>query len=122
MSGKVFATDQQLLTRVLRPYRKNCGYMRSARLVADGDPVAGGRITVHGELSIPESCYIDDTGHFNSVEFNICYKQLIYYAVAKSVQEKLMASFARWSRQRYWQRQLTDFLITAPTVLTGPAA
>ena len=35
-------------------------------------------------------CCIDDTGHFNSVEFHICYNQTLYYTVAKSVQERLV--------------------------------
>jgi len=64
------------------------------------------------EFAIPESCYIDDTGNFNSVEFNICYNQMLYYAVAKSVREKVLEPFARWTMDDYWARQLADFLIT----------
>jgi hypothetical protein len=35
--------------------------------------------------AIPESCYIDDTGHFNAVEFNICFNQLAYVLFGKCV-------------------------------------
>ena len=43
-----------------------------------------------GRFSIPESCYIDDTGHFNAVEFNICYNQLAYVLFAGVIDAGLM--------------------------------
>ncbi|GGK86753.1 FcoT family thioesterase [Mangrovihabitans endophyticus] len=106
------ADDPPLLAAVLRPYRANCKYLQSAEVTADGEPGDGGRVTARCTFTIPESCYIDDTGHFNSVEFNICYNQMLYYTVAKSVQERLVQPFARWSMDDYWARQLADFLIT----------
>jgi hypothetical protein len=72
----------------------------------------GPRLTASCDFEIPESCYIDDTGHFNSVEFNICYNQMAYYTIAKAVKEKLVAPFSSWSSEDYWTRQLADFLIT----------
>ena len=68
---------------ILGPYRPNAKYLRSAEITQlreeDGSP--GRRVpilTAAGRFAIPESCYIDDTGHFNAVEFNICYNQLAY--------------------------------------------
>jgi hypothetical protein len=71
--------------------------------------LVGGRC----EFVIPESCYIDDTGHFNSVEFNICYNQMFYYLAAKSVQEGLLPVFAGWTMDDFWARQLSDIFITS---------
>ena len=55
---------------------------------------------------------IGDTGHFNSVEFNICYNQLIYYLIAKSVQEGLLPALRGWTLDDFWRSQLPDILIT----------
>lgn len=107
-----YATDEALLARVLRPYRLHCRYVKTATLRVDDESHAEPRVAVVCDLEIPESCYIDDTGHFNSVEFNICYNQMLYYAVAMSVQEKLIEPFCDWTMDDYWQRQLADFLIT----------
>jgi hypothetical protein len=68
--------------------------------------------TVAGDLGIGESCYIDDTGHFNAVEFNICYNQLIYYLIAKSVKEGLVPALRSWTLDDFWRAQLPDILIT----------
>lgn len=65
--------DPSLLAQVLNPYKAHCKYLKSAQVTKEGDPHDGGRVIGRCEFSIPQSCYIDDTGHFNSVEFNICY-------------------------------------------------
>jgi len=106
-----YPTDRALLAQALRPYRAHCRYLKSATVTAAGDPAGGGRISVAGEFEIPESCYIDDTGHFNSVEFNICYNQMFYYLAAKSVVAGLAAPFSGWTMDEYQRRQLSDFLI-----------
>ncbi len=103
--------DSALLAKVLQPYRLNCRYLISATVNAEGEPRDGGRVSAACDFYIPESCYIDDTGHFNSVEFNICYNQMLYYLVAKSVDAGLMLPFAAWTMGDYWRRQLADFLI-----------
>ncbi|MBD9722526.1 FcoT family thioesterase [Streptomyces caniscabiei] len=99
-------TDESLLDRVLRPYKAHCKYLKSAD-VTERD----GRLTARCTFSIPESCYIDDTGHLNSVEVNICYNQMMYYLVARSVQEGLGTAFAGWTPDDFWKRQLPDILI-----------
>jgi hypothetical protein len=77
-------------------------------------PDLGQDVTVRGlaDLAIGESCYIDDTGHLNAVEVNISYNQMLYYAVAKSVQERLGPIFSTWTMADFWSRQLPDMLIT----------
>ncbi|WP_089103650.1 (2E)-enoyl-ACP glycyltransferase [Streptomyces hyaluromycini] len=101
-----YATDEELLARVLAPYKDNCKYLRSAHVTADA-----GLAAARCEFAIPESCYIDDTGHLNSVEVNIAYNQMMYYLVAKSVQEGLLTGFETWTPADFWRHQLPDILI-----------
>ncbi|HEX2130189.1 MAG TPA: FcoT family thioesterase [Actinophytocola sp.] len=102
-----FADDPELLSDVLRPYaRPKTGYLRSATVA-----VSGGLASAQGEFAIPHSCYIDDTGHLNSVEVNICFNQLMYYLIAKCVQERALPAFDAWSMDDYWAKQLPDMLI-----------
>ncbi|WP_405949713.1 FcoT family thioesterase [Streptomyces prunicolor] len=107
-----FATDEVLLEQVLKPYRLNCQYLKSAVVKLADRPGEAGRVSASCHFEIPESCYIDDTGHFNSVEFNICYNQMMYYVIAKVVKERLLEPLSSWSMADYWSRQLADFLIT----------
>jgi hypothetical protein len=60
---------------------------------------------------MPFPCYIDDTGHLNSVEVNICFNQLMYYLIAKCVQEEVVPAFDEWTMEDYWAKQLPDILI-----------
>ncbi|MGW0576125.1 (2E)-enoyl-ACP glycyltransferase [Streptomyces sp. NPDC002920] len=99
-------TDEALLARVLTPYKDHCRYLRSAVVTE-----TGGRAGARCEFAIPESCYIDDTGHLNSVEVNICFNQMMYYLVAKSVQEGLGSGFASWTLDDFFKHQLPDLLI-----------
>ncbi|MFE4628383.1 FcoT family thioesterase [Streptomyces mirabilis] len=105
MTGAAEA-DARLVARVLEPYRENCRYLRGAELVETPDKIAA-----RGRFGISESCYIDDTGHFNAVEFNICYNQLGYYLIAKCVEDELFPQFSEWSMDDFWKRQLSNVLI-----------
>jgi hypothetical protein len=109
--GECLANDDDLLSKVLRAYKLNCKYLKRAEVIPEGDPAEGGRVIGRCEFAIPESCYIDDTGHFNSVEFNICYNQMMYYVIAKSIKEDLMSSFRLWTMDDYWNKQLPDIYI-----------
>ena len=77
---------------ILKPYRPHARYLKSAQITDFSDKTAangGGKgsclMSGTGRFAIPESCYIDDTGHFNAVEFNICYNQLAYVLFGKCV-------------------------------------
>lgn len=98
--------DQELIGHVLQPYRDHSRYLRNARVTSQPDGVSA-----QGRFSIAESCYIDDTGHFNAVEFNICYNQLGYYLLAKCIEDDLFDAFSAWSMADFWERQLSDVLI-----------
>jgi FcoT-like thioesterase domain len=74
------AIPSKLAAEILRPYKQNATYLKSAEIthVNDKSAISPGTadhklVSGKGRFSIPESCYIDDTGHFNAVEFNICY-------------------------------------------------
>lgn len=66
---------------ILQPYaKKNTAYVKRAWIEQEAGATSGlnGAIRGRAQLSIPESCYIDDTGHFNAVEFTMCFNQLGY--------------------------------------------
>ena len=67
----------EFLSRVLKPYREHCCYLKSANFQHHKTGGIQG-LTLHGQFSIDDSCYIDDTGHFNAVEYNICFNQIAY--------------------------------------------
>ncbi|MBE7173536.1 MAG: hypothetical protein INR73_23390 [Williamsia sp.] len=82
------------IARILKPYRENAKYLKSACILDYFEPSCGQEgskdhnelVTIEGSFTIPESCYIDDTGHFNAVEFNICFNQLAYVLFGKCIQ------------------------------------
>ena len=105
--------DPALLHQVLLPYKAHCRYLLNAHLEHAEQTGGSARsllVAAQGQFSIPESCYIADTGHFNAVEFNICYNQLAYFLLASCVQHRL-EPLAAWSLDEYRRRQLADFLI-----------
>ena len=81
---------------VLCPYRPHGRYLKEAAIThfhgkaSEGHAGNDGLIAAEGKFAIEESCYIDDTGHFNAVEFNICFNQLAYVMFGKCVAEGLM--------------------------------
>ncbi|WP_069163470.1 FcoT family thioesterase [Nocardia altamirensis] len=107
MTEQLFANDPALLSEVLRCYQPHCRYLRSASVRVHGE-----QATATGEFEIPASCYIDATGHLNSVEANICYNQLLYQTVAVLVRHNVGTLFSGWTMDEYWRRQLPDILIT----------
>lgn len=116
---KVDNVSQDLLNTFLQPYKENCKYLKKAQFQ---QPALSGNINntrnyeqglwlMKGDFSISDSCYIDDTGHFNSVEFNICYNQIIYILIAYLIENKLLEAMNDWTLEEYKHRQLSDFLI-----------
>lgn len=105
------SNDVDLLEKVLASYFTHTRYLKSALIRGNGDPAHKGNISAICTFEIPKSCYINDTGHFNSVEFNICYNQMMYYLIAKSVKHHLMSAFHSWSLEDFFRKQLPDILI-----------
>jgi FcoT-like thioesterase domain len=79
---------------ILKPYKPHARYLKSAEITHFRDKVQAGAsdglVVAEGRFSIPESCYIDDTGHFNAVEFNICFNQLAYVMFGKCIADGIL--------------------------------
>lgn len=103
--------NAQLLRKVLTPYKTDCRYLQQAHVELQQFTYQKDKLQARGQFSIPDSCYIDATGHFNSVEFNICYNQLMYYLLAECVQCNLLTQLKDWKMENFFRRQLSDFLI-----------
>jgi hypothetical protein len=99
-----------LLDDVLAVYKPDCRYLKLARVLHSGNLQPRRPVVMRGDFEIGASCYINDTGHFNAVEFNICYNQLLYVVVAALIQRGHPA-FAAWKLDDFWERQLPEFLI-----------
>jgi hypothetical protein len=116
---RVEDVSQDLLDVFLEPYKENCKYLHQAQFqyeepshfVNESKRETQDLWSIKANFSIPESCYIVDTGHFNSVEFNICYNQLFYIMVACLLKHKLLEVMKDWDLETYKRRQLSDFLI-----------
>ncbi|SDR78981.1 FcoT family thioesterase [Corynebacterium timonense] len=107
-----------LHSTILDPYKgTNTVYLGDATVeLPTGDAVPseyaeGERVRARASFSIPEPCYIDATGHFNAVEFQICYNQLMYLALAAAVRSGEVGLFRGWTMQDYLERQLPSILI-----------
>jgi hypothetical protein len=116
------AISDAFVADILKPYRKHATYLRSAEITQFSEKALQDSasdvslVTGTGRFSIPKSCYIDDTGHFNAVEFNICYNQLAYVVFAKCVDAGLMHKLWRVnvdipSFAEYKRHQLPAMLI-----------
>ncbi|MFI9508002.1 FcoT family thioesterase [Nocardia sp. NPDC052566] len=99
--------DPQLLARVLDCYKPHCRYLRELTVETSGQHACA-----TGTFEIPESCYIDATGHLNSVEVNIGYNQMLYQTIAVLVRHQDGPLFDGWTMDEFWRRQLPDILIT----------
>ncbi|RNE50023.1 FcoT family thioesterase [Corynebacterium alimapuense] len=103
----IHQADSALLNQCLDPYRaKDAIYLQELEFTHSE---AG--ISSRGSFGIDESCYIDDTGHFNAAEFIMCYNQLMYATIAVAVNYGGTDEFAGWNLQDYWDRQLPNVLI-----------
>jgi FcoT-like thioesterase domain len=117
--AKIDEVNQNLLDRFLEPYKEDCKYLKKAQfqylepnsLLDKSKNEHQSLWLIKADFSIPESCYIVNTGHFNSVEFNICYNQLFYVMIAYLLEKKLLDVMKDWDLETYKRRQLSDFLI-----------
>jgi hypothetical protein len=116
------AISDTFVADILKPYREHAKYLKSAEIThfsqkaLEDSTSDESLVTGTGRFSIPESCYIDDTGHFNAVEFNICYNQLAYVVFGKCVEAGLMHQLWRVNVEipsfaEYKRHQLPAMLI-----------
>lgn len=126
--------DPIFMDQILGPYRPTgTDYLKSARVTQsclwDDGQDADTILTLEGRYSIPSSCYIQSTGHFNAVEFLICYNQLAYTAFGYVVKSRMLDSddlvntsdasrerFSKLSYNDYIEQQLSSmFILKAAT-------
>lgn len=103
--------ENNFVQRALIPYRTHCKYLKKVYFEQDVAKGVQG-LVAKGTFSIPESCYIDDTGHFNAVEYNICYNQLGYVFLGHCVREGLIPELQAYDIETYFRKQLSNILIT----------
>jgi hypothetical protein len=74
--------ERQFVAKVLSPYLEHSTYLKEVTVTSGPRPAAASEgakdVSALGAFSIDQSCYIQSTGHFNAVEFNICFNQLAY--------------------------------------------
>lgn len=100
--------DAVLLEHTMIPYAsRDTIYLKRATT-----HLSGGAVVSEGDFGFQNSCYIEETGHFNAVEFIISYNQLIYYTLAAAVRDRLIPELEHWTMQDYWDRQLPSVLIS----------
>jgi hypothetical protein len=107
---------EDLFRGILSPYRAACTYLEKMWIdfyQEDGPADAvGGGVVGRGQFSIPESFYIEDTGHFNAVEFNLCYNQIAYIYLAYCADHKLIPPMSAVDLAYYRRQQLGGILIS----------
>jgi hypothetical protein len=106
------------LADILKPYRPNAKYLKSAQITHCRDETSKSSnkpslMRGTGRFTIPESCYIADTGHFNAVEFNICYNQLAYVLFGKCIETGILQALKFLTFADYKRHQLPSWLIVS---------
>jgi hypothetical protein len=119
-SGSRIRVCEAFLADILAPYRANARYLASAEIthvsnlasrqaVQPRSPLMRGM----GTFAIPQSCDIDDAGHFNAVEFTICYNQLAYVLFGKCIATGLLEDLRFLTFAEYKRQQLPSWLIVS---------
>lgn len=106
MTAPSINVSQELLDEILSPYKPDCRYLKRASASVSED-----NLSAEGEFEIPEPFYIAATGHFNAVEFNICYNQITYVLLGQSVVLGRLPELQMNNLETYRRRQLADVLI-----------
>lgn len=128
------AITPQFLAKIVAPYKPTgTDYLREASVAQIYSPLDADIdlseteppiITTRGRFRIPSSCYIQSTGHFNAVEFLICFNQLAYTTFGYIIQEKILADlpdgrissvcraeFGSLTIDQFFSKQLSSMLI-----------
>lgn len=79
--------DTTFVSKVLSCYFEHTTYLKEVSLLCERNGghhmhAEKGALSAVGRFEIRDSCYIQNTGHFNAVEFNICFNQLAYVTYA----------------------------------------
>ncbi len=111
-----YLVETAVFDPVLACYKPDCRYLKSALVEVPpqnareedrGEPV----LSMLCDFEVPHSCYIDDTGHFNAVEWNICMNQMYYMGAAVGAVHGWAPALKDMSLEEFLRRQLSDSLI-----------
>ena len=106
--------DDGFAAEVLKPYFEHSRYLKKAWF-QQSDGLEAQSLIMNGEFAIPESCYIDDTGHFNAVEYNICFNQICYVHLAHCIKHSLIPELSEYNMDNFFEKQLPNVLIAKLT-------
>lgn len=96
-----FEDDGLLRARALERFRPSCRYLRYASVTGSG--AAEPALLARGDFSLPSSCFVEKrTRHVSAVEVTLCSTQLLDYAFAEVVRQRLFAPFDRWTPEQFW--------------------
>lgn len=123
-SGRTdLAVSQEYLDQILDCYLPHVRYLKAAHVEFGerGEPFEselGGCVAVaRGEFRSVPAWYIRDTGHFNSIEFNICYNQLAFVLVGQCIERGVVSALsAQLPKQEFRERMLPDLVISRYSV------
>jgi len=125
-----YEIKQSFLNKILRPYHPtDTDYLKSTNIDLITTHTKDAPIlTTTGRFNIPRSCYIKDTGHFNAVEFIICFNQLAYATFGHMINSRFFDNgpisgitpqcreiMADISIETYFDQQLSSMLILKTT-------
>ncbi|MGD1700597.1 FcoT family thioesterase [Dapis sp. BLCC M229] len=101
------------LQTISKPYSsKGTVYLQEASILSLGKLQSDSNYIVEGTFSIESSCYIDDTGHFNAVEFVICYNQVMVVSLAYATKKKLLLCLQEMTVEEYYKFWPSNIYIT----------
>ena len=110
-----YPISPEFIHNVLDVYDENCRYIHDMhyryQMNRREDDLIPHQLQAEARFSIEKSSYIKDTGHFNAVEFILCFNQIAYVLLAKSIQTGLIKPLHNWKENTFYQRQLPDVLI-----------
>jgi hypothetical protein len=107
-----------MLDATLACYQDWCRYLNAASVEYrnDGGSLPSGygdaMLVAHGEFSSVPPWYIRDTGHLNSIEFNLCYNQLSYTALVQGTASNVAWLITHMDANDMQSRKLSAALIT----------
>jgi hypothetical protein len=113
-----FPVSSDVLSAMLSPYLAAVHYLQSVvvEVMPSGreDGKSGGLVVGRGEFVSPAApWYIRDTGHFNAMEFNLCYNQIAYATVAQCVAEGVIPAMRHLDFAMFREQQLSHMLIAS---------
>ncbi len=106
--------DDGFTNKVLAPYFHHSRYLKRAWF-QQSESLNPQSLIMSGEFAIPESCYIDDTGHFNAVEYNISFNQICYVHLAHCIKNNLIPELSDYDMDKFFDKQLPNVLIAKLT-------